>query len=72
MNERSRCTEEVFARLGEGPQRFRITQEVTQNLIHELLGQILPSCTSEPFRDVVDPPLHTARCERYPQAGGIS
>ena len=72
MDERSRRAEQTLARQGAGLQREQVIEEVAQDLIHELLGQVLPSGAGKLFGDVINSVLYIDRCELYPQAGGKS
>ena len=68
MDEGSRRAKQALARQGTGPQRVEVVKEVAQDLIHELLGQILPSRIGEPLEDRVDPHSYIATYEPFAQA----
>ena len=55
MDERSRRAKQALARQGAGLQRVQVIQEVVQNLVHELLGQALPSGAGKSFGEIIDP-----------------
>ena len=72
MDERSGCAEQVLASSGTGLQRGEVIQEVVQDLVHELLGQIFPSSAGELLGDIINSALYIDWYELYPQAGGKS
>ena len=70
VDERSCCTEQVSARQGAGFQRIQVVQEVTDDLIHQLLGQTLPSGAGKSLGNIIDLVSYVAWCEIGPQVGG--
>ena len=65
MDEWSRGTEQALTSQGTGLQRAEAIQEVTQNLIHNLLGQVFPSAAGKLLGDFIDSVLYIDRYELY-------
>jgi len=72
VSERSRSAEQMLARQGTGLQREQVIEEVAQDLIYELLGQLLPSGAGKLLGDVADSVLHVDQSEFLTQSGGKS
>ena len=72
VDERSRRAKQAFACQGTGRQRVEVMQEVTEDLIYELLGQILPSGAREYPGDLLELISYISRPELFPQARGKS
>jgi len=67
VDERPNGAEQAAASRRTGLQCAQVIQEVAQNLIHELLGQVLPSSAGEFPGDLIDPSLCIYRPQLPPQ-----